>query len=274
MSNNSKSPEQTSETAVDLVECARLLKARLQYARYKVEHNLVQNTFSEIEAALAFPNNRRREQQSTDTSETHEAATTLAAIRKRCELPPTPRSPHRNTNIPLKRRSSSGLDDFDSEEAAQTILMLSSGAGTPKLSHARSPANGVLSPHLRPSSPTLPYSGFKKSTLERQPSKLSDLEPQHPREWPYRERSAERGSLSPRFITIPTRHIESDPQDNPFLVQPKLASHKAADIPIHSIKANNWPNRSYGHPAKPSQGLLTDSFRVTKPMNNMRTKKL
>ncbi|CAM0140727.1 hypothetical protein VKS41_007992 [Umbelopsis sp. WA50703] len=273
MSTNSKSPEQNSETPVDVVECAKLLKARLQYARYKVEHNLVQNTFSEIEAALAFPNARLRGQQPTDSSETHEAASTLAAIRKRCELPPTPRSPHRNTNIPLKRRSSSSLDDFDSEEAAQTILMLSSGAGTPKLSHARSPANGILSPHMRPSSPTFPYSGFKKSTLELQPSKLSDLEPAHPKEWPYRERSSERGSLSPRFITIPSRHIESDPQDNPFLVQPRSATQKATDIPAQNMKASNWPKRAYGHSAKSSQGALTDSFRVTKPLNNMRIKK-
>jgi hypothetical protein len=239
------------------------LKTRLQYARYKVEHDLVKNTFSEIEAALSFPHLAPYQHRTDDLSPSHEAASTLAAIRKRGDLPPTPHSPPRNVSIPLKRRSSS--DDYESEEAAQTILMLSSGGGTPKLSSARSPVDGTLSPRMGSSSPTLPYSLTKKSTHERQPSKLTNIEPQDIKEWPFRERSFERGSLSPRFITIPSRHIETDLGDNPFLVA-KSSSPKIADADRLSDKISRQPTPK-------QQGVLTDLFRVTKPSNGLRNKR-
>ncbi|KAH8550199.1 hypothetical protein BGW37DRAFT_521426 [Umbelopsis sp. PMI_123] len=267
MDAQSKSPQPAnSEITPEVTEYAKLLKARLQYARYKVEHDLVKNTFSEIEAALSFPRLAPQQHETTDLSPSHEAASTLAAIRKRCDLPPTPHSPPKNVSIPLKRRSSSS-DDFESEEAAQTILMLSSGAGTPKLSNARSPVDGTLSPRIGPNSPTLPYSLTKKSVHERQQSKLSNIEPQDIKEWPFRERSHERGSLSPRFITIPSRHIEADLGDNPFLVanpsSPKISAAK-----------NRHSNKTGRQPTPKQQGVLTDSFRLTKPLNGMRNKRL
>jgi len=222
----------------------------------------VQNTFSEIEAALTFPGLAPPQHRTENFSPTHEAASTLTGIRKRYDLPPTPHSPPRN--IPIKRSSSSNVDDFDSEEAAQTILMLSSGAGTPKLSNARSPINGTLSPHMGSRSPTLPYSGLQKSSssTERKSSKLADIEPQHPKDWPFRERLSERTSLSPRFITIPSRHIETDARDNPFLVQERPSTPK-----------QHYANKGNKHATPKQQSLLTSSFRVSKPLNGLRHKR-
>ncbi|GAB5587152.1 hypothetical protein Unana1_02052 [Umbelopsis nana] len=272
MNGDSKSPDQTSsEIPQEVVQYAKLLRTRLQYARYKVEHDLVQNTFSEIEAALTFPGLAPPQRRPDYSSPTHEAASTLTAFRQRYDLPPTPHSPPKN--VPLKRSLRNNLDDFDSEEAAQTILMLSSGGGTPKLSNARSPTNGILSPRLGASSPALPYSGYKKSSLERQPSKLTEIEPQHPKDWPFCERIHERGSLSPRFITIPSRQIEADARDNPFLVQDSPSSPRKPVAHGDANKGNMYPSFKQQGPPK-QQGLLTSSFRVSKPLNGLRHKRI